>query len=898
MKNINYQKSLPYFFAAFFLLSVNIYSQGLTPDDLKKIDSMTSGDKSSGVGPTGKKSSFQSVTQNRFSNIAAQLTQVDEYVKKKAVSIEAYEAKLDLALNLCKLDQKACYLIEEFKKYDDAKIPVSFEELELFGVNLFTGYPLSFDQSSSVAPAGDYIIMPGDELVVNLYGPVSSSSQLQVGYDGNASLQGYGNLQLAGKTLDTASKEIELLIQIKDVGVSSSLSLSSINTSQIYSLGAVRNPGLYNLNSVSKSINAIIAGGGFSNNASLRNIEIKRNSQTIATVDLYDFLFSGITSADQQLRNNDAVVVSSATSIVSIMGEVNRPAKYEVIPGETLEDLLFFALGYTEHANQENISIERRNRFGQYETLTFSSNQNPPLVSGDRIFVGALKPDFLNFIQITGSIRGAGKHEFKTGMNLGDLINISHDLAEDTYIAYAVLAKFQQESRSYSISHFDLISQLSLEKISLNPRDKVFIFSHQDVALLNSEFLIYHLEHDLFSPNVLSDELGADGGQTITRNSLIDESVGFSNLICLSELLSFGGAEFIQSSKLKLKTLDNPKNVVCTDFLNKNPNLVPLLLNASVPILGNAVKPGLYPLSRNIDVQLAVAIAGGDSNPQNPSKLVFESYDNQLNGLDIEQRNLKYVSLVNDSTQRNESYVTLAGEFQYPGTYKIDKFTTISEIYKKAGGLTSYAYPLGGVLSRESIKLSEAKALSRAEVELNEILASAVISGVVQQSANDLMALQGLMNQISDAKPIGRLVAELDPRIIDKSPTQDIKLEAGDVIYMPQRSNVVTVVGSVLNPVTVPYQPGLSLKEYIDAAGGYKSTADEKRSYYVLPNGRSFAQKASLFGLMKQDILPGTTIIVPRKARPLSGFSLVETITPVLANLSITAASIASVSRN
>ena len=122
---------------------------------------------------------------------------------------------------------------------------------------------------------------------------------------------------------------------------------------------------------------------------------------------------------------------------------------------------------------------------------------------------------------------------------------------------------------------------------------------------------------------------------------------------------------------------------------------------------------------------------------------------------------------------------------------------------------------------------------------------------------------------------------------------------------MPKMNNTVTIVGQVLNPVTVPHKVGTSFNEYLKMAGGLKKEADKRKIYAVLPNGVSSRKKSGItlpllpnMSFQRSDILPGTTIIVPRQARPLDSLALIETVTPVLANLSVTAASIAAISDN
>jgi protein involved in polysaccharide export with SLBB domain len=318
------------------------------------------------------------------------------------------------------------------------------------------------------------------------------------------------------------------------------------------------------------------------------------------------------------------------------------------------------------------------------------------------------------------------------------------------------------------------------------------------------------------------------------------------------------------------------------------------LLDASIPVYGKVRNPGIYPVSNNITAQQALKIAGGSivDNSSSTNKVLFGSRKPE------DQSDLIYVSLISNFSIFSDGYVELNGEFKFPGKYKINRGDRLLDIINRAGGFTEFAFPLGGILTRNEIKEKESKALLQAENELSDILASAVVSGVVTQSSGDLMSLISLMSSIKNSQPTGRLIAELDPILIKKDPSLNLEVKPGDIIFMPSVSNTVTIVGSVLNPVTVPYQPNLSFEDYVNLAGGYKEYADAAKSYIILPNGKS--AKPSKIGIFSKndDILPGSTIIVPRDARPLSGLSLVEVVTPILANLSITAASIASISSN
>ena len=258
-----------------------------------------------------------------------------------------------------------------------------------------------------------------------------------------------------------------------------------------------------------------------------------------------------------------------------------------------------------------------------------------------------------------------------------------------------------------------------------------------------------------------------------------------------------------------------------------------------------------------------------------------------------------------DESSTTSGYVHLLGEFKNPGIYAISQNTTLDELYERSGGLTESAYPLGGIFTRKSIKEIEAKAIERSKAELSQILASAVASGYVQQNSTDLVGLISLMSTLENVNPIGRLVTELNPIKIKDNFDINIILEDGDKIFMPKVQSTVTIVGQVLNPITVPHNIGDSFNDYIEFAGGLKKEADKGKIYAILPNGEAMRRNRGIelpvlpyLPFDRNDILPGSTIVVPRKARPLDSLALVETVTPILANLAVTAASIAAISDN
>ena len=247
---------------------------------------------------------------------------------------------------------------QQFKFDED----LSDKDLSIFGLNFFTGYPLNYDQTSSFNNPSDYKIQRGDILKVSSFGINTRSNLYNVSSEGLIVLKNIGPIKVLGLTLLQARELLSNEISAKDPGAQLFLTIERTSPLQIYTLGAVINPGSYVINPNSKSINAVIASGGFNRSASLRNVNVLREGELIGEVDLYDLLIFGDTSSDVYLQDNDTVLITASNKYIRLEGEVNRPAIYELKLGEKLSDVLKFGLGLTEFANGQ-ATIKRKNDF-------------------------------------------------------------------------------------------------------------------------------------------------------------------------------------------------------------------------------------------------------------------------------------------------------------------------------------------------------------------------------------------------------------------------------------------------------------------------------------------------------------------------------------------------------
>ena len=832
---------------------------------------------------------YESFTQNQLKNTVSQLKKIDDDLERNLFLSKLQDDRLELASKLCSKDQRACFLIDEYKQYKELTPLLSQSELKLFGVDIFSGYPMSFDAIDESSLGSEYKLKVGDKLRIFITGMNNLDSEIIIRNNGELIIPNFGPINVAGLTISDAILSARAFIQLKDVGSEVFLSLNQVKTNQVYVFGMVNNPGAYLLNALGTSINGIISSGGFLSNASLRGIQIIRDGQNISNIDLYDFLILGNSSSDISLNSGDVILVGSIQNRVSIRGEVIRPAIYEFAEGETINDVFNFALGATPFASLDTISIKRRTANGNFNILTATVNSDLELKNGDEIIVHENKGILSNNIIIKGAIKSQGRFEFQEGLTVGSMLDIENDFIDSTYLPYALIKRFNKKSKGWQFINFHLFDQATLDTILLEQRDEIYIFSKQDIEILNSDILKNYLSPS--DESSYRNPLNNDSGNIESRYN----SMQSSNSKCLGYFDKQKNSVIVDAIINKLDMLSSSSKAVCSDFLNDHPDLTPLLFTSAIPVLGNLRNPGLYPISPGVSDDEIVGHIGGLLlvSPD----MIIESGRNMT----YVEPLLTYVNVKIDDSVDNQGFVTLKGEFNNPGIYPFNKGETILDIYKRAGGLTSSAYPLAGVMSRTSTRNKELEALSRAEREISEILSNAAASGYLKQSSTDLVALVELMTNISNANPIGRIVTELNQGLLERNSQQDLPLESGDTIFIPSLINTVNITGQVLNPVTIPYNNNFSNMQYLEKAGGIKSSADLSRAYVIQPNGETIKLKSGLFSslsLSNKNILPGATIFIPRKPRPLDSLALVETVSPILANLSVTAASIAAISNN
>ncbi len=329
-----------------------------------------------------------------------------------------------------------------------------------------------------------------------------------------------------------------------------------------------------------------------------------------------------------------------------------------------------------------------------------------------------------------------------------------------------------------------------------------------------------------------------------------------------------------------------------------------------VSVFGSVHFPGSYPYTENMKLSDAIQAAGGPKNGTYNSEIELSSLTNSGKQFitsnkfsSIDQANsvvlskMDTINLKQISTKTKK--VTITGEVFFPGTYPISENQTLSELIERAGGITQFGSADAAYFQREALKKAESERFKNAQEELKrKILLSSQAGGLGQASldGNAISQLTALIaTDTEETDALGRLVIDLDGILSGKS--QDIILEDGDVINIPQNKQSVSVIGEVFVSNSHIFREGLGIDDYINLSGGSTLFADESSIYLIRSDGSivSPSQMSSGFFRSRSSLLqPGDTIVVPLQVQPFSGIKATTEITQIIYQMALAAAAVNS----
>ncbi|MDO8426119.1 MAG: SLBB domain-containing protein [Deltaproteobacteria bacterium] len=406
-----------------------------------------------------------------------------ELIKKRRPKDEEREKEGSDAWKKTDIDE----LLEEEPSLFDrylADTPANEVELKLkpFGYNLFARPDLRPNQDLPVA--SDYIIGPGDELGIHLWGRLTGQYSLTVSREGAIHFPNIGPLTVAGMTFEEMKKFLKRQSS-NIIGTDINITMGRLRSIQVFVLGEVKKPGAYTLNGMSTVTNALMAGGGPANIGTLRRVELKRSNRTISVLDFYDLLLRGDKSKDLRLQSGDVVFVPTVGPLVGIAGNVKRPAIYELKDSTDLDGALDLAGGIIPTAYAQQIQIERvegnsRRTVADINAAGEGPSKSFMLQDADLVKVFSIFDKDSNAVFLYGNVKRPGKFELKKGMRIKDIIKDENDLLKETYFEYGLVKRLVPPSMEVKLIPFNLGRVLfngsEDDNIELAYRDTVYIF--------------------------------------------------------------------------------------------------------------------------------------------------------------------------------------------------------------------------------------------------------------------------------------------------------------------------------------------------------------------------------------------------------------------------------------
>lgn len=676
------------------------------------------------------------------------------------------------------------------------------DTLPIFGASLFQGAPALFEPNLRLATPKDYILGPGDQVLIDIYGKSEENHSLNVTPEGTINIPYVGVVSVGGMTIEQATARITselatLYSAIRTGGTKVTVALGNIRSVKVVLTGEIVKPGTYTLPSVATVFNALYYSGGPSENGSFRNVRLIRGGKEIARLDIYDFLISGNFRENVRLEDQDVLMIPPYASRVEVRGEVKRPAIFELKEGETFEDLLTYAGGFTENAYRARIKVTKRTATEQrIEDLLSSQYAHYTPQAGDVYAVDRILSRFENRVRITGAVFRPGDYEMSPGLTVSMLIKKAEGLKEDAFLNRGNILRLKNDSQYEQLS-FDVAGIIAGTEpdIELKREDMVTISSIFDLR----EAYTVEIDGEVRSPGRFP---YAEG---ITLQDLVMRAGGFR--------------ESASGSRIEIS-----RRVMNADILSQSAHIAEVFqVNADKGLSKKDQDFILMPFDR-----VVVRTSTG--------------YETQ-----------KMVRIVGEVLYPGLYTINRKDE-------------RISDLINRAGGLTPFAYvdgaslQRGGLIGRGSAAdetgTEAAERERKKQAEYSRLLA-------LQQLQSDASVLNELnVDKNIDNDLVG---INLEYILKKPGHRGDLILEDGDVIHVPKELQTVKISGEVLAPSTAVYSPSKGFTQYISQAGGFSSRALRKSVYVLYANGSVKSTNRFLFFNNYPPIKPGAEIFVPQK---------------------------------
>ncbi|MCU0325504.1 MAG: SLBB domain-containing protein [Spirosomaceae bacterium] len=668
----------------------------------------------------------------------------------------------------------------------------------IFGFNFFNTGKFDPNPVVNIATPSNYVLGPNDQLLIDVYGYSQENIKATVSPDGYITLPRVGLVYVSGSSIEQAKERIvsrlsKFYIGLRPYGGNPAntfcnVSLGNIRTIKVTATGEVMYPGTYTLPSLSTAMTLLYYCGGPNEIGTFRKIQVIRQNRVVATLDLYELLMNGTTKSNVLLQDQDVLQIVPYISRVAIQGNTKRSGLFELLPNEKIDKAIYYAGGFNPYAYTHKLKLHRNTaRERKIFDIDERAQKEFEVMTGDSIVIERILERYENMVNIEGAVFRPGQYSLDSNPTLTQLIKSAEGL--------------RGEALTGRISILRTLENMSVENLAIN-LDDVLKGKVNDIALKREDLITIPSMFDLIEPafirisGAINNPAAVEGVELpFVRNMTIEDV-----------LVKVGGLS--ESASLsKVEVVRRKRNVDATSANAQISDRFEFTINPDLKIDGRGDKFILFPFDE-----------------------IFI------------RRSPNYVE---------QTFVEINGEVFYPAKYGIQsKDEKISDIIKRAGGLTPQAYIEGATLIRK-VSLSEVEIAQRRRT-INEIQNSTV--------GNQTVAVDDIDPTRSESIGVDLKKAMSNPGSVD-----DMILQDGDVIQIPKRLETVRIQGEVLYPTTVKYLNGASFQEYISRAGGFNKRSLKSKAYVLYANGSVDRTRKFLFVNVYPKVEPGSEIIIPQK---------------------------------
>jgi len=687
-----------------------------------------------------------------------------------------------------------------------SQFPVAETKLRRFGSDAFLIGAGNVNELPMDLPAGpDYVLGPGDSLVVNMWGGQSNRLARIIDRQGQIALPEAGTITIDGLTIAQAQSAIQKALSTQFQGEHVEISLGRLRSVRVYVVGDVQRPGAYDVSSMSTPLSALYAAGGPTSRGSLRILRQYRGKQLVREIDLYDFLLRGVRSNTDRLLPGDTILVPPVGPQVSVEGVVHRPAIYELNGEQGLNQVLDLAGGALVSASLKQINVER---IEAHQRRTMFSLQLPDdaagvkqkladfrVQGGDDVVISQILPYNEQAVYVEGHVFRPGKYPYRDGMTLNDLLHSYQDVMPEP-ADHAELVRLQPPDFRPETLSFNLPDALiGNDSIKLQPFDLIRIYSRYEIDPPKVSIEGEVLRSGTFPMS-----------QGMTVAGLVRMAGGFKRSAYRDEAdvssyaIQSGQKVLVNHSIVAVqKALDGDQSA---DVALKPGDVVSIRrlagwqdIGASVTINGEVDHAGSYGIEQGERLSSVLKRAGGFRDGAYPAAAILERV--QVRELNEQARQ--------QMIQRIET----------------------TPIESKSGTTSTQ---------------DQATALQK---QRDQVLAT-----------------------LRRGPASGRLVINISSDISKwENTSADIEMRAGDTLVIPKRPNFVMVSGQVYNPTAISYIPGRDVAWYLRKAGGATSSGKTKDMYVLRADGSAVPHGHGWMSgnVMSLKLRPGDTVVVPEK---------------------------------